>query len=301
MPLHAYRVDAFTTTPGQGNAAGVVTDAAGLDPAQMQAIAAELGCSETAFVLPASGPDHDLQLRFFTPTVEVPVCGHATIAAHFVLASASGHTGVIHQLSGAGVQRIETVRDDQGIAVRIRQNRPEFREPLAPELVPEVMAALGVGITDLDFRCPLQFVSTGHGKLLLGIERRDRLRELRPDFAQLAELSPLVGSNGYYVFTLDSADDDDALCHGRMFAPAIGIEEDPVTGNANGPLGAYLVRHGLLLTVGGFTRFRARQQAANGRGGFVDVSVRAEGDIPVEVEIEGRAVMGPQVALTSIR
>ena len=84
-----------------------------------------------------------------------------------------------------------------------------------------------------------------------------------------------------------------------MFAPAIA-SKGPVTGNANGPLGATSAPRPAA-TVGGFTRFRARQQAANGRGGFVDVSVRAEGDIPVEVEIEGRAVMGPQVALTSIR
>ena len=81
-------------------------------------------------------------------------------------------------------------------------------------------------------------------------------RALKPDLARLAELSPQIGSNGYYIFTLDTDADDDAFVHGRMFAPAIGIDEDPVTGNANGPLGAYLVRHGLLQPHGNLARFR---------------------------------------------
>ncbi|MFC3551613.1 PhzF family phenazine biosynthesis isomerase [Lysobacter cavernae] len=126
--------------------------------------------------------------------------------------------------------------------------------------------------------------------MLIGLERRDRLRALQPDMARLAQLSARVGSNGYFVFTLDA--NDDARSHGRMFAPAIGVDEDPVTGNANGPLGAYLVQHGLLAAdADGMARFRARQQAGNGRGGYVDVSVRVEDGAPVAVAIEGQAVL----------
>lgn len=290
--LRSYRIDAFTTEPGRGNPAGVVTNAAGLDAAQMQAIAAEFGFSETAFVLPPQGPDHDVHVRFFTPRAEVPVCGHATVGAHYALALEGAPPGTRRQLTGAGVQEVETRRHGDAVVVRIRQNRPRFREPLAPGLMQAVMAALGVTAADLDFRCPVQFVCTGHGKLLLGLERRTRLNALEPDLAQLAALSPAVGSNGYFVFTLDREDDDDALTHGRMFAPAIGVDEDPVTGNANGPLGAYLVRHGLLQPVDGVARFRARQQAANGRGGFVDVRVQVEDGDPVAVWIEGHAVVG---------
>lgn len=291
--LHVYRIDAFTTEPGRGNPAGVVTNAIGLDDARMQAIAHELGFSETAFVLPARGDDHDLQLRFFTPTTEVPVCGHATVGAHFALAMEGGPVGRRRQLTGAGVQVVEVIRRGDDHVVRIEQNPPVFHPPLQPALVQDVMAALGVVATDLDFRCPLQFVGTGHGKLLIGLEKRARLTALRPDLARLAELSPAVGSNGYFVFTLETEEDDDAFCHGRMFAPAIGVDEDPVTGNANGPLGAYLVRYGLLpVPADGRARFRARQQTAAGRGGFIDVEVRVERGEPVDVAIVGHAVLG---------
>ena len=294
--LRAYRIDAFTTEPGRGNPAGVVTNAQDLDDAQMQAIAHQLGFSETAFVLPARADDHDLQLRFFTPTTEVPVCGHATVGAHFALALEGGPIGRRRQLTGAGVQSVEVIRRGDDHVVRIEQNPPVFHPPLAPALVHEVMAALGVTAVDLDFHCPLQFVSTGHGKLLVGLEKRACLTALEPDLPQLAKLSPAVGGNGYFVFTLETEDDDDAFCHGRMFAPAIGINEDPVTGNANGPLGAYLVRYGLLpAATSGRVGFRARQQSAAGRGGFIDVEVRVEQGEPVAVAITGHAVLGSHV------
>jgi PhzF family phenazine biosynthesis protein len=296
--LRAYRIDAFTTEPGRGNPAGVVTNAASLDEARMQRIAHALGYSETAFVLPPRAPDHDVHVRFFTPTTEVPVCGHATVGAHYALAIEGGGAGIRRQLTGAGVQTVETRPRGGDFAIRIQQNPPSFREPLAPGLMHELMAALGVTGGDLDFRCPVQFVGTGHGKLLLGLARLRRLRMLTPDLARLAALSPRVGSNGYFVFTLDTERDDDALTHGRMFAPAIGVDEDPVTGNANGPLGAYLVRHGLLKTTDGVAQFRARQQAANGRGGYVEVEVRADrAQQPIAVTIEGRAVVGTRLSL----
>lgn len=290
--LRIYRIDAFTTEPGQGNPAGVVSNASHLDEARMQSIAKALGHSETAFVLPPEDDGHDLRVRFFTPTHEVPVCGHATVGAHYALMLEGAAPGTRRQLTGAGVQAVETLYRGTDAAIRIVQNPPEFAPPLPPELARHVMAALGVSTGDLDFRCPMQVVSTGHGKLMVGLARRERLRGLQPDLERLAELSPQVGSNGYFVFTLDTGANDDAYSHGRMFAPVIGIDEDPVTGNANGPLGAYLVRHGLLATSDGSASFRARQRSGAGRHGYVDVDVRADHDGPVAVTIEGRAVLG---------
>ena len=203
--------------------------------------------------------------------------------------------GIRRQLTGAGIQTVETRWCNDDFAIRIQQNRPTFAEPLATELVDELLVALSLENDDLDPRCPPQFVSTGHGKLLVAITRRNRLRELEPDLAHLVELGARVGSNGYFVFTLDVEQGDDALTHGRMFAPAIGVDEDPVTGNANGPLGAYLVRHGLLEAADGVARFRGRQQAGNGRHGYVDVSVKVENGEPVGVTIEGRAVLADSI------
>ncbi|HEV8693001.1 MAG TPA: PhzF family phenazine biosynthesis isomerase [Lysobacter sp.] len=289
-PLRVYQIDAFATQRFQGNPAGVVANATGLTETQMQLIARELNNSETAFILPAEGPDHDVRVRFFTPTTEVPVCGHATVSAHYVLALEGGGVGVRRQLTGAGVQRIETIAVDDDYRIAIEQNAPTFNAPLSAALAIEVATALGVDIDALAPRCPVQVVSTGHGKLLIGLRDRARLQALRPDAARLMELSPVVGSNGYFVFTLDTPEDDDAYTWGRMFAPAIGIAEDPVTGNANGPLGAYLVKHGLII-ADGEVRYRARQTAGNGRTGWMDVCVQVEQGEPVGVRIEGHATL----------
>jgi len=294
-PLRIYRIDAFTTTRDEGNPAGVVTDARGLSEAQMQAIARELGHSETAFVLPPRGDDHDVHVRFFSPTVEVPVCGHATVGAHYALALEGGEPGIRRQLTGAGVQNVETREDADGIVVRIHQNAPTFDAPLPEDLVRELADALGLAFDELDPRGPVQFVTTGHGKLMVPIRSRERLRALRPDMTRLASLDARTGGRGYFVFTLDAEEGDDALTHGRMFAPGIGIDEDPVTGNANGPMGAWLVKHGLLSATDGEVRFRARQRNGAGRGGFMDVAVTVEGGEPVAVAIEGRAVLGERL------
>jgi PhzF family phenazine biosynthesis protein len=100
----------------------------------------------------------------------------------------------------------------------------------------------------------------------------------------------MIQCNGYFVFTLAS-DSDDILTHGRMFAPAIGIPEDPVTGNANGPLGAYLVKHQLVSAGNGVFAFSARQGEAIGRPGIVEVEVDVQNGEPVQARVGGRAVV----------
>lgn len=289
--LRVYQVDAFTTRRYQGNPAGVVANAAGLGERTMREIARELNNSETAFILPGSGPDHDVHVRFFTPTTEVPVCGHATVAAHYVMALEGRPPGRCRQLTGAGVQHVAVSARDGDFLVRIEQGRPAFEPPLDQEVVARLLAALGLGPADLDARCPVQFVSTGHGKVMIGIRRRSVLQALAPDRQALVAVSRAIGKTGFFAFTLDTPGDDPALTWGRMFAPAIGIDEDPVTGNANGPLGAYLVEHGLIALHGRGARFLARQTAASGRSGWMDVSVAVRDGMPVDVAIEGRAVL----------
>lgn len=289
--LRVYQVDAFTTERYQGNPAGVVANAEGLSDRAMLEIARELNNSETAFILPARDGDHDVHVRFFTPTTEVPVCGHATVAAHFVMAMEGRPLGSCRQLTGAGVQHVTVSARDNDVMVRIEQGRPTFESPLDDGLVAMLLSALGLVRGDLDPRCPVQFVSTGHGKVMVGIRDRSVLQALVPDSQALIAVSRATGKSGFFVFTLDTPEDDPALTWGRMFAPAIGIHEDPATGNANGPLGAYLVRHGLLGTRGHLARFLARQTAANGRSGWMDVSVDVRDGEPVGVAVEGRAVL----------
>ncbi len=285
-----YQVDAFTTERFAGNPAGVVPDADGLTTVEMQMIARELNNSETAFILAPQGSDHDVWIRFFTPTTEVPLCGHATIAAHYVRAvEKSLPTSTVLQKTGAGILPVQVDRTGSGYRIVMTQRSPEFGEPISGKQHEEIVSALDLGTADLDGRCPIQIVSTGHSKVLVGIRRLKKLLELRPDLSKLADVSRRIGCNGYFVFVLTEA--ENYLAHGRMFAPAIGIPEDPVTGNANGPLGAYIVRHRLASPLDGTLSFYARQGETMGRPGVVEVMVEVDGWLPKVVRVAGRAVI----------
>jgi PhzF family phenazine biosynthesis protein len=286
-----YQVDSFTTELFQGNPAGVVPDADGLTAAQMQAIAREMNNSETAFILPPTAGDHEVWIRFFTPAIEVPSCGHATIAAHYARALEMRlPTCTVIQKIGAGILPVEIIREEGDYRIVMTQGAIEFGEPFSGGQHDEIVAALGLDQGDLDDRCPVQIVSTGHSKVLVGIRERTVLDRLRPDLARLTELSRRIGCNGYFVFVLTDGSGE-ALSHGRMFAPAIGIAEDPVTGNANGPLGAYLVRHRLVPAAGDRLAFKARQGEAIGRTGTVEVTVEITEGHPTVVRVGGRAVV----------
>lgn len=286
-----YVVDAFTTEKLAGNPAGVVLDAEFLSDRLMQAIARELNHSETVFLCAPDGPDHEVRLRYFTPVREVPICGHATIAAHFVRAvlRQDGSRRLWHK-TGIGVLPVDVVRESEGYRVIMTQGPPTFGACLEGVERRRLRVALGADEDELVAGLPLQIVSTGHSKVIVPLRRRETLERLAPDSAALIELSHAIGCNGYFAFTLDS-DDPALLAHGRMFAPALGIREDPVTGNANGPLGAYLVAHGAVPFAGDCLSFTAKQGTAMGRPGFVQVTVRVVGGRPESVTVGGSAVI----------
>jgi PhzF family phenazine biosynthesis protein len=264
----------------------------------MQSIARELNNSETAFLLQATSEDHDVWIRYFTPTIEVPICGHATISAHFVRSKELGITsGVVRQKTGAGILPVEIITDNEGPQIVMTQGSIEFGKPFGDSIQTQICSALGIKKTDLDSRCPIQVVSTGHSKVLIGIKQLPNLHALTPDLTELARISGEINCNGFFVFTFES-DDPKIFAHGRMFAPAIGISEDPVTGNATGPLGAYVAKHGLLAPdSNGVVSFTARQGEAIGRMGEVLVSVKIKNNLPLEVKIAGRAVTAFQTEI----
>jgi PhzF family phenazine biosynthesis protein len=285
-----YQIDSFTRVPFSGNPAGVVLDADDLSTEQMQAIARELKNSETAFVSAGKGDGHDVQVRFFTPTTEVPMCGHATIAAHYARALELGiDNALVVQRTLAGDIPVEVKRVDGDIEITMTQTQIEFSPVLPPQTVEAVCAALRIRVTDLDSRCPVRVVSTGHSKVMIGIGHEALLDSLSPDLAALSELSAKLGCNGYFVFTLNHANPA-FTARGRMFAPAIGIAEDPVTGNANGPLGAYLVLYNLIKHDGKRAALLNEQGRAIGRSGTVGVQVDIANGWPVKVKVSGTAV-----------
>ncbi|MFJ8670176.1 PhzF family phenazine biosynthesis isomerase [Streptomyces sp. NPDC093600] len=295
-----YQVDAFTRTPFTGNPAGVVLGAEGMTDAEMLAVARELNNSETAFVLPPDAADHDVRVRFFTPTTEVPTCGHATVGAHFARAVEYGlPSRSLRQKTGTGlIQRVEIHRDGERVRIGMHQGRAEFGPELDGGRVDRLLRALGAGTADLAENAPVQTVSTGHSKVLVELRDRAVVDALRPDPSALTALSREVGSNGFFVFTRATSDAR-LLTWSRMFAPAIGIAEDPVTGNGHGPLGAYLVRHGIVPAPEGRLDFTGRQGVAMGRPGEVRVRVEVRPDGGLEVAITGDAVTAFRAELAS--
>ena len=285
-----YQIDSFTREKFTGNPAGVITNADGLTESEMQKIARELNNSETAFVFSSDTEDYDVYIRYFTPTKEVPICGHATIAAHYARAIENDlDTTSIKQKSGVGILPVSIIRANNDYKIVMTQGKIEFGAYIEDESMNALLSALKITRSDLLESCPTQIVSTGHSKVMIGIKSSATLNQLKPDYEMLSKLSEIVGCNGYYIFTLDS-NEDEVLIKGRMFAPAIGINEDPVTGNANGPLGAYLIHHKIVKHNNSVFRFNAKQGEAIGRPGTVEVEISIMNGEPQEVKISGNAV-----------
>jgi PhzF family phenazine biosynthesis protein len=232
----ALLVDAFTDEPMAGNPAGVVPEADGLDDEQLGKIAAELGASETAFVLPAE--DADRRLRYFTPETEVDLCGHATVAAHALLFERDHIDAGTHTLATeAGTFEIEV--DDDG-TVWMEQATAEIRR--ADASYEDVAEALGVDVAtlrDVGADLPLAVASTGVPFLLVPVNYFEHLRDADPDMLAIQQLCESVDAEGLYALTFDTLDGD-ATIHSRAFVPLAGIPEDPVTGTGAGAACAYL-------------------------------------------------------------
>lgn len=286
-----YQIDSFTKNKFSGNPAGVITNADGLTETEMKQIARELNNSETAFIFSSDNPQYAVHVRFFTPTIEVPICGHATIAAHYARAvEMQLDTTTVHHKTGAGILPVDVIRDQDDYKIIMKQGAIEFGPVIEGEDKAYLIDALNISEEDLMENCPIQIVSTGHSKVMIGLRKESTLHLLSPKYEALAELSKRIDCNGFYTFTLDSKEDD-ILVKGRMFAPAIGIQEDPVTGNANGPLGAYLIQHHLVQHDGSVFEFKAKQGEAIGRSGVMGVAVEIENGAPVGVSISGTAVI----------
>jgi PhzF family phenazine biosynthesis protein len=241
--VRVFQVDAFTTQRFCGNPAGVVLDAEHLSEQDMRALARELNTGDCAFVLPADGPDHDLRVRFFTPRAEAAFVGHATLAAHAVLAALQLSPRP-RQRQKSGIVEVDTLSASPP-RIAIRQPPPPPARALGETELELVLEALGLQRADLDPRCPSAIAGQSGARVLLGVAQASVLARVRPDFARLSALSARIGAPGYFVFTLQPAQAG-VFSEARMFCPALGIEEDPVSGNAHALLGAYLLQQELI-------------------------------------------------------
>lgn len=288
--IRVFQVDAFTQQLFTGNPAGVVLGGEVLSDDEMLAIARELNNGDTAFVLPPEGNDHDMRVRFFTPRTESAFVGHATIATQYVLSEAAGSPRKLRQRQKAGLVDIEIRGEGPGRRIAVRQPAPTLGRELNDRERLAVLDALALSSADLDPRCEMRIVSSAGNRLLIGVRGTKQLKQLKPDFNRLTTLSAQLGASGHFVFTTDSSVEG-CLTQSRMFCPAIGIPEDPVSGNAHGLLGAYLLHHGLLERDGDQACFSGAQGQFQQRPGRVDVELEFDGGALSGVWIIGSATM----------
>jgi len=238
LSVTVHIVKAFAINGSGGNPAGVVLDADGLDEVDMQAIAAQTGLSETAFV--SRSMTEGAQLDFFTPNRRIPHCGHATVAA-FALMHAKGRIteGMTSKQTVDG-PRMVLLRDG---LVFMEQRRPSYQSEAdwsgSDVRREDILDALHLAADDLDPRIAPEVVDTGNRFLLLAVVDARTLAAIVPDHDALVRISEALGVVGFYVFTQDTgAKDVDATA--RMFAPLYGIREESATGMAAGPLACLL-------------------------------------------------------------
>ena len=284
--------DAFTPQRFAGNPAGVVFDAEGLSDEQMQAIAAEFNLSETTFVLPPQSPEADVRFRWCTPTVEVSMCGHATIAGvHALLETgrwpADALAGPrIETASGVLGTKIEPIPGSDGQRVIwLDLPTPDYEE-LAP---PRSELGAAFGLPDEAFLLEPAAARTRDADLIVLVQSVAQLNEAKLDRGRVIKLSRRLQLRGVCLATTQTLSPAITV-QSRFFAPAAGIDEDPVTGSLHGPLATYLVRQGLVPMTNDLAGLHCIQGAAGSRAGLIRAVVQRQADDQWAVAIGGEAI-----------
>jgi trans-2,3-dihydro-3-hydroxyanthranilate isomerase len=262
----------------------------------MQAIAREMNFSETTFVVPAERPDTDVRMRIFTPGAEMPMAGHPTIGSTFALA----HEGVIQSgratfVFGLGVGPVEVELEWDAHAqlafAWMTQRPPAFGGTWRD--VAGLAVALGLETADLAATgLPAQEVSCGVPFLIVPLASRRAVDAVTVD---LRAMRTMLARQGFdqnlpvFVFSVEPGADG-ATAYSRMFAPGLGVHEDPATGAASGPLGAYLVQHRLVASAGA-GRIVSAQGVRMGRPSRITIAIDGEADDIRRVRIGGTAVL----------
>ncbi len=281
-------LSAFTRDGAGGNPAGVVLDAEGLSEAAMQDLARRVGLPETAFVAPSSRAD--FRLRFFTPSDEVDLCGHATVAA-FSLMRMAGRIpeGEFTQETRVGILGVEVRGDGR---VLMEQKLPEFFELVPAEALTRALRVPAAWL-DVPGLSP-QIVSTGLRDLFVPFAGRKQLLSLKPDVEELKKLSWSLDVIGVHAFTLDPLHEG-SFAHSRNFAPLYGIDEEAATGSSTGALACYLRRWGRVPdAAAGALRFE--QGDCLGRPSEIDASLQTDGKRITGVWVGGRTTEGVERA-----
>jgi trans-2,3-dihydro-3-hydroxyanthranilate isomerase len=268
-------LDVFADTPLEGNPLAVFTDAHGVSERDMQRLARELNLSESVFVL-APEQGGDARIRIFTPAVEMPFAGHPVLGTAIVLGRERGKEEIALETLGGLVRVRVRMTDEDGARVVasgwMEQPVPTW-EPYAREA--QLLAALGVGRSSL----PVEVYCNGPFHAYVELDSRDAVGALAPDMGALAQLGR-VQANCFAG--------DGARWKTRMFAPALGVPEDPATGSAAGPLAVHLCRHGRIAFG---ERIEISQGVEIARPSTLFAQVEGEGERIERVEVGGAAVI----------
>ncbi|EPH42168.1 PhzF family phenazine biosynthesis isomerase [Streptomyces aurantiacus] len=279
------RYTAFATDPAGGNPAGVLLDAAGLGDADMLAVAAKLGYSESAFLTPGPaslGADgRAFTVRYFSPQAEVPFCGHATVATAVALAERDGPGDFVFA-TRAGTVPVSVAESGGALRATLTSVAPRVEEAAAAD-VDEALAALGWRADELDAGLPPRIAFAGARHLVLAAGTRARLADLAYDFDRLKALMLRLDLVTVQLVWRES----DTVFHARDPFPVGGVVEDPATGAAAAAFGAYARELGLVPAAAELT---LHQGADMGRPGVLTVTLR-EGD--ERVRVSGTAVRIP--------
>jgi PhzF family phenazine biosynthesis protein len=277
--MEILRYAAFSTDPAGGNPAGVVLDATGVADARMQAIAAEVGYSETAFLVPLG--DGRFTVRYFSPRAEVPFCGHATIATAVAHAERHG-AGGLRLDTRAGLVEVSTDRRPDGTTTATLISVEPQTRPLADDDLAALLAALSWTRDDLDAGLPPRVAFAGAWHPIVAAASRERLADLDYDMAALAAL---MAERDWT--TIDLVHRESALVfHARNPFPPGGVVEDAATGAAAAAFGGYLRELGLVTPPATVTVHQGHDM---GRPSLLTVAVPAGSG--------GIAVTGTAVAL----
>ncbi len=292
-----YQADVFTSQPFGGNPVAVIPDAQGLNDDQLQQIAREMNLSETVFVFPPMDKAAVARLRIFTPTQEIPFAGHPVLGTFFILAELGiipvkeSITRVMQECN-IGLFPVELhAEDGQVERVVMTQPKPEFLGPVEEvEDLYKIASALGLSKHVIaDTKWPIEVVSTGLPVMIVPVRTLTAVRSIKPDASAIMDVCRRFGANGIMVFTTVTVEPS-ATVHTRMFAPSIGILEDPATGSASGALGAYLVQNGVV-DVAPTTEIISEQGYAIDRPSRILIQVESEDDIIQSVKVGGECVM----------
>jgi len=299
--------DVFTEHLFGGNQLAVFPDGRGLSSETMQAIAKEMNFSETTFVLPAEQAGTDFRLRIFTPGNELPAAGHPTIGSTFALARIGalepGRESFVFGL-GVGPTPVTITWKGRDLSFAwMTQSLPSFSEPLGNR----ALAATALGVPDSAVGgtgLPVQVVSCGVPFVFVPLTTRSAVDNAMINREALNTLLHQAGvdATGVFLFSTERAPStgsgqaDKATVYSRMFAPAIGVYEDPATGIASGPLGCYLVRH-KIVPASKAGAMLSLQGVKMGRPSYVHISIGAEGTEIRSVRVGGESILAGEGTL----